>query len=127
MLARARRRLGQRPARWVQGDLRALPFEPEQFEAVFHFGVLHCIEEAQTVLDELARVTQSGGKLFLSCLTLARPRGDAFLRRLARAGHVAAPRSTEQVVDLVEGAGFTLRAHTQRGSFLFIEAERTAS
>ncbi len=123
MLARARRRLGSRDATWVKADLRALPFEAEQFANVFHFGVLHCIDEAPLVLSELARVLRPGGKLFLSCLTLARPRGDAFLRRLQRSSHVALPRHPQQVLAAVQHAGFTLRAHHQRGSFLFIEAE----
>jgi SAM-dependent methyltransferase len=123
MLARARRRLGSREAVWVKGDLRSLPFEAGRFANVFHFGVLHCIDEAPLVLSELARVLRPGGRLFLSCLTLARPRGDAFMRRLARSGHVAPPRHPDQVLTAVEHAGFTLRARQQRGSFLFIEAE----
>jgi len=124
MLARARRRMGSRPANWVQGDLRALPFEAEHFGRVLHFGVLHCIDDAALVLRELARVTRRGGRLYLSCLTLARPRGDAFLQRLARAGHVAPPRRPDEVLQAIEDAGFSLRAQQQRGSFLFVEAER---
>jgi SAM-dependent methyltransferase len=124
MLTRARRRLGTRPAEWVQADLRALPFESAHFANVFHFGVLHCIEDAALVLGELARVTHPGGKLFVSSLTLGRARGDAFLRRLARSGHVAEPRRPEQILSAAEQAGFTVSAHHQHGSFLFIEAER---
>jgi SAM-dependent methyltransferase len=125
MLARARRRLDPHEAEWVQGDLRALPFEAEHFANVFHFGVLHCISETARVLSELARVTRPGGKLFLSCLVLGRSRGDAFLRRLERARHVAEPRRAEHYVIAIEQAGFTLRTQRLRGSFLFVEAERT--
>jgi SAM-dependent methyltransferase len=125
MLARGRRRLGSHAADWVQGDLRALPFETEHFANVFHFGVLHCIPETARVLGELARVTRPGGKLFLSCLVLGRDRGDAWLRRLERAGHVAEPRRPEQYLDAIEQAGFTLRTHHEAGSFLFVEAERS--
>jgi SAM-dependent methyltransferase len=124
MLNRARRRLGARRTEWVQADLRALPFGPARFANVFHFGVLHCIDDAALVLHELARVTHPGGRLSLSSLTLGRPRGDAFLRRLARSRHVAEPRRPEQVLDAVQEAGFALRSHHQHGSFLFIEAER---
>jgi SAM-dependent methyltransferase len=124
MLVRARRRLGTRPAEWIRGDLRALPFGRAHFANVFHFGVLHCIDDAALVLRELARVTRPGGKLFLSSLTLGRARGDAFLGRLARGRHVAEPRRPEQVLGAVEEADFALRAHRQRGSFLFIEAQR---
>ena len=122
MLRRARRRLGSRDADWVQADLRAVPFADAHFATVFHFGVLHCIDEAELVLRELRRVTRRDGRLFLSCLTLARPRGDAFLRRLTRSGHVAEPRTPERVLALAEQAGFVVDAHRQCGSFLFVEA-----
>jgi ubiquinone/menaquinone biosynthesis C-methylase UbiE len=125
MLARAARRLGPASrARLIHGDLRALPFEAERFAATLHFGVLHCLDEADRALEELFRVTRPGGKLFLSCLTLARPRGDAFLRRLARAGHVARPRHPQDVLSAIAGAGFHLVEQRQRGSFLFVEALR---
>lgn len=125
MLARAERRLGKdrRSTRLTKGDLRALPFDT-QFAATLHFGVLHCLDEQERVLGELFRVTRAGGKLFLSCLTLGRPRGDAFLRRLARAGHVSTPRHPQEVVDLIALAGFRVLEHRQQGSFLFVEAVR---
>jgi len=125
MLARAARRLGSASrARLIQGDLRALPFEAERFAATLHFGVLHCLDEGDRALEEMFRVTRPGGRLFLSCLTLARPRGDAFLRRLARAGHVAAPRHPQEVLNAIAGAGFRRVERRQHGSFLFVEALR---
>lgn len=129
MLARAQRRLGTARAstRLIEADLRALPFEAARFAATFHFGVLHCLDEQDRVLSELFRVTRAGGKLFLSCLTLGRPRGDAFLRRLARAGHVTTPRSPQDVLNTISRAGFRVTGQHQHGSFLFVEAERLPS
>jgi SAM-dependent methyltransferase len=126
MLARAARRLGPPagPTRFMRADLRTLPFEPARFAAVFHFGVLHCLDERARVLSELARVVRPGGRLFLSCLTLGRPRGDAFLRRLARAGQVATPFEAQHVLETTERAGWKLLERRQRGSFLFLEAQR---
>jgi SAM-dependent methyltransferase len=126
MLSRARRRFPSPLAEWVQGDLCALPFEAHSFESVFHFGVLHCLNDAGVVLAELARVTRPGGKLFLSCLTLGKPRGDAFLARLVRGGHVAPARQPEEVLEGMRKAGFQVQNSEQRGSFLFVEAERAA-
>ena len=125
MLARAARRLGppRGPTRFIRADLRTLPFEAARFAAVFHFGVLHCIDERDRVLSELARVVRPGGKLFLSCLTLGRPRGDAFLRRLARAGHVTTPFEPQHVLETTARAGWKLRERRQHGSFLFLEAQ----
>ena len=126
MLTRAARRLGpaSRTVRLTQGDLRAIDLEPATFAATFHFGVLHCLDQPDRVLGELHRVTRPGGQLFLSCLTLGRPRGDAFLRRLARAGHVAPPRDHQTILATIAAAGFSLQQHRQQGSFLFVEALR---
>jgi ubiquinone/menaquinone biosynthesis C-methylase UbiE len=126
MLARARRRLGPSAAEsrieLLQGDLYALPFEDAQFANVFHFGVLHCLDRPERSLAELSRVAQPGAPLFLSCLVLGRKRGDAFLARLQRNGHVAAPRTREAVNALLGQAGFCLKSSRIQGSFLFVEA-----
>ncbi|MEI9948952.1 MAG: class I SAM-dependent methyltransferase [Pseudomonadota bacterium] len=126
MLARARQRLGAQAEsarfRFQRGDLYRLPFRTAEYPVIFHFGVLHCLSAPSQALAELARVTEPGGKLFLICLVLGRPRGDAFLRRLARAGHVAPPRTASAVLEMVENAGFSLTARATRGSFLFLEA-----
>ena len=125
MLGRARRRFEAPSARFIQADLRALPFEDASFQKVFHFGVLHCIDESERVLHELSRVARPGARLFLSCLTLSeRTLSNAFLRRLHRAGHVSQPRQASAVQAEVEQARFALLHTKQLGAFLFVEAER---
>ncbi|HTU64052.1 MAG TPA: class I SAM-dependent methyltransferase, partial [Polyangiales bacterium] len=109
MLARARQRLDSAEAKFVQGDLRALPFANASFRKLFHFGVLHCIDESERVLSELSRVARPGAQLFLSCLTLSeRKLSNSFLQRLHRAGHVASPLPARTVLSQIERAGFTL-------------------
>lgn len=130
MLHRARKRLAKRSAvaaeraRFVQGNLRELPFGDARFGTVFHFGVLHCMEKAEGVLEELLRVTAPGGRIFLSSLVLGRARGDAFLRQLQRKGHVANPRTRDEVISLMEKRGWNVTESTVQGSFLFVEATR---
>jgi len=125
MLRRARRRLDSPSARFIQADLRALPFEDGTFGSVFHFGVLHCIDEAERVLGELSRVARPGARLFLSCLTLSeRKLSNTFLRRLHGAGHISPPRAASHVRAKIERANFTLRDTKQLGAFLFVDAER---
>lgn len=127
MLARGLRRLGRadRRFRFLRGDLRALPFEEGAFDTIFHFGVLHCLERADVVLAELERVLAARGKIFLSCLIQCDRRGDAFLERLHRAGHVATPRTETEVQKLVEGAGLSVRESKRAGSFLFLTLEKS--
>ena len=126
MLARARGRLGpsahEPRIQLRHGDLYAPPFTTAQFASVSHFGVLHCLDRPERCLSELARITRPGGTLFLSCLVLARPRGDAFLARLHRAGHIAPARTLTEVQTLVTQARYTITAAQTRGSFLFLEA-----
>ncbi len=126
MLDRAQKRVAsaEHQFRFVQGDLLALPFQDGVFDTVLHFGVLHCMEDAHLVLRELSRVTVPGGSFSLSCLALGRPRGDRFLARLHRAGHVAVPRSEETILDLVAEAGFDIVSSRRVGSFLLVRAER---
>ena len=128
MLSRARRRLGRHATdprlTLQQGDLYALPFAPARFASVHHFGVLHCLERPERSLAELARVTKPGGTLFLSCLTLGRKRGDSFLARLHRAGHIAPARTPTEIITLVTNAGYEITQARTPGSFLFLEARK---
>jgi demethylmenaquinone methyltransferase / 2-methoxy-6-polyprenyl-1,4-benzoquinol methylase len=71
MLARARRKSGS--VEWAHGDVTALPFADETFDAAtIGFGIRN-VPELEAGLCELARVLRPGGRL--ACLDLTRPRG----------------------------------------------------
>ena len=71
MLERAR--LKSAAVEWVRGDVLALPFPDESFDAVtVGFGIRN-VAELQAGLGELARVLRPGGRL--GCLEITRPRG----------------------------------------------------
>ncbi len=63
-IADARREHGG--ARFVEGDLRSLPFESDEFEHVACFEALAHFAEPEHVLDELTRVLKPGGTLLAS-------------------------------------------------------------
>jgi demethylmenaquinone methyltransferase/2-methoxy-6-polyprenyl-1,4-benzoquinol methylase len=71
MLARARTKA---PAlEWVQGDMLALPFEPESFDAAtVGFGVRN-VSDLPLGLRELRRVLRPGGRVAI--LEITQPRG----------------------------------------------------
>jgi demethylmenaquinone methyltransferase / 2-methoxy-6-polyprenyl-1,4-benzoquinol methylase len=71
MLARARSKSSG--IEWVRGDLLALPFEDQSFDAVtVGFGIRN-VAELEAGLRELARVLRRGGRL--GCLEITQPRG----------------------------------------------------
>jgi demethylmenaquinone methyltransferase/2-methoxy-6-polyprenyl-1,4-benzoquinol methylase len=78
MLERARRKSSS--IDWVLGDLLALPFARESFDAAtVGFGVRN-VEDLEAGLRELWRTLRPGGRL--ACLEITRPRG--FLRPFFR-------------------------------------------
>jgi len=49
--------------RFVQADLKRLPFEPESFDFVFSIGVMHHDADTRAVFDAVARMVKPGGRL----------------------------------------------------------------
>jgi demethylmenaquinone methyltransferase / 2-methoxy-6-polyprenyl-1,4-benzoquinol methylase len=71
MLARARRKSAE--VEWVRGDVLALPFADETFDAAtIGFG-LRNVEDRPKALRELRRVLKAGGRVAI--LDVVRPRG----------------------------------------------------
>jgi demethylmenaquinone methyltransferase/2-methoxy-6-polyprenyl-1,4-benzoquinol methylase len=71
MLARARRKSDA--VEWVEGDVLALPFEADAFDAVtVGFGIRN-VDDLEAGLRELRRVLKPGGRL--GVLEITRPRG----------------------------------------------------
>lgn len=48
--------------KFVQADLKQLPFEPESFDFVFSIGVMHHDADTRKVFDAVARLVKPGGR-----------------------------------------------------------------
>ncbi len=124
MLARARGRLGEAPATFVQADLNDLPFAPGRFPTVGCFGTLHVLEDPWPALAALWSQVAPGGRLFASMLVSDRPLGATYLRALHRAGEVGPPRSlAELAVAAREVVGDSV-AVARTGSMAWLRATR---
>ncbi len=53
----------QTNVRFVQADLKALPFEEESFDAVFSIGVMHHDTNTRDVFNAVAKMVKPGGRL----------------------------------------------------------------
>ena len=93
MLAEAGSRLqaASRPARLVQGDVLSLPFPSHHFDAAFMAFTLELVDtpEIATVLGELRRVLQPGGRL--GVVALSRYGGIELMIRLYEWAHARFP------------------------------------
>lgn len=49
--------------RFVQADLKHLPFEPGQFDFVFSIGVMHHDRDTKSVFDAVAPMVKPGGRM----------------------------------------------------------------
>ncbi|MCC7420270.1 MAG: methyltransferase domain-containing protein [Planctomycetaceae bacterium] len=49
--------------RFVQADLKRLPFEPESFDFVFSIGVMHHDADTRAGFDAVARMVKPGGRM----------------------------------------------------------------
>jgi SAM-dependent methyltransferase len=64
-------------------------------------GFLHLVDDPVDLVRRLRRYLRPGGRLFLSSLVAATPMGSAYLRLLQRAGESAAPRTADELADLI--------------------------
>lgn len=53
-------------ARYIQGDVKSLPFGDETFDAVFSNGSLHEWETPAVTFNEIHRVLKAGGRYYIS-------------------------------------------------------------
>ncbi len=72
MIARARRRLSEYPAKRLTlfvGDAAAIEAEDASYDAVFDFGIIHHVPVWQRAVAEVARVLNPGGRFFFEEVT----------------------------------------------------------
>lgn len=66
----------------VAGDARRLPVATNSTDVTVAITLLEFVDEPQTVVDELVRVTRPGGRVLVAALNRASPWGLAHVREL---------------------------------------------
>jgi ubiquinone/menaquinone biosynthesis C-methylase UbiE len=111
MVARARRRLSERPSQQVLlsvGDVTRIAAAAESFDAVFDFGAIHLVPDWRNAVAEIRRVLKPGGVFFFELVTspllrlpyvfvterfrrMEAPGADEFIAELERVGIAVGP------------------------------------
>ena len=125
MLRRAAERLGDTDGlALVHADLFDLPFRPGAFGGVASHGVLHFLPETDRALAALAAQVRPGGCLHVSSIVVGRLGSDAYHRGLERLGHMAEPRTPDQIDVGLHRAGIGVIDRAQIGSMQFVRGRR---
>jgi ubiquinone/menaquinone biosynthesis C-methylase UbiE len=103
----------------LHADAFTLPFEVEQFNSVFSFGMLHMFDDKVGFINEGLRVLAKGGEFYFSCLTTDRKRGGRYLRFLHKRKEVGLPVTVADVLAMIPST-VTKVEHYIKGNMLFI-------
>ena len=118
MVGLARRRLREASERLVVGDIEALPFPDQSFDAVVVTGVLEYVGYRGTALAEVARTLRPGGQAVISIPARVRPL-RVWRQLVARSKEVVrfgrplppsslSPPSAKSFARMIEGVGLTV-------------------
>ncbi len=127
MLRRARRRAADRTlsdADFIQADAAEIPLPSATADLFFSFWGLHCFDDPQAAIEEIARILKPGGRLVGS--SFVRGRGTLRQRLLIRP-HLGdfGPLGTQpEIESWLAGAGLELADARRSGPFLFFAARK---
>ena len=107
---------------FLRTDALDLPFTNNSIQAVFSFGFLHIIDKPSKLIDELTRILEAEGKLYLTSLCTDRKLSNKYLNFLHRKGHVAKPLSSFEIIRIIEDNGFRIEESSIKGGMIYITA-----
>jgi ubiquinone/menaquinone biosynthesis C-methylase UbiE len=89
---KAQQEQGLKNVSWQQGDVYALPFQPEQFSIVSSRFVFHHLQDPLAALTEMKRVCKPGGKIVVADMAPQAAKADALnvAEKLRDPSHVRA-------------------------------------
>ncbi len=118
------RRNPQAKAMFIRSDALNLPFADLSIQTVLSQGFLHIIEDPRPFLQEVARVLKPSGMAFFTSLVNDRPISGLVMKILHAMGHIATPRSTQEILDFFTGTELKIISHERTGGMLYIIARK---
>ena len=103
---------------FLHGDILRLPFKPKSFGTVMALNVLHVLQDARVVVQELRKVLLDGGMLSLTTLIEGGRLADKYLHMLGKAGALV-PRTADELFAVFEALGMPIECSIQ-GNMAFI-------
>lgn len=127
MLRRGLKRLGadrEEPCDGVlalHADAAALPFRPAIFSTVLCLALVHVPCDAPAILTECRRIlAPDRGRLFVSSLVRSGRWADKYMSLLHQAGELAAPRTVNEVHEMITRAHGIVESTKLEGNMCFL-------
>jgi ubiquinone/menaquinone biosynthesis C-methylase UbiE len=128
MLRRARRAASSRgleQIEFVEADVAALPFDDERFDLCVCFNSIHCFDEPQRALQEIARCLRRGARLVGDAAVRGAGRRYDRLIDLYRRRGIFGPVGTVDDLDRgLDETGFREVAVERSGAVAYFSARR---
>jgi len=103
---------------FVHADALQLPFKANIFSTVISLNLLHCLDDAKTVLKEIKRVLKDGGNSAMTTLVKGRRWSNRYLKLLAKSGALFS-RSPEELLSAFNDMQMQV-AYEVKGNLAFI-------
>lgn len=107
---------------FLRADALDLPFRDNTLQTVFSFGILHLLDVPEKLFDELFRIIKKKGDLHISSLCTDRDFSQRYLQLLYKKGHVAKPKSSDDIVLMLQNAGFKVTTVEINGGMAYFSA-----
>ncbi len=108
---------------FLRADALNLPFKDQSIHCLLSFGIFHIFDHSDALMREFGRVLRKGGHLYMTSLCADRRFSAWYLKLLQKKGHVAVPRSSPEILSVVEAAGFKIKESWVKGGMLYVRAK----
>ncbi|MCB9325638.1 MAG: methyltransferase domain-containing protein [Lewinellaceae bacterium] len=112
---------------FMRSDALHMPFKDNIVQTVLSFGVFHIFDNPSRLLEEIVRILNPDGKLFISSLCTDRKWSAKYLKFLHKKGHVAKPLNSSEIMIIVEKSGIIINESKVKGGMIYISGTKNTN